>query len=230
MREKKIRGHKKIWKDIENWRLDNLDLNLADYLLNERDRYYAKIRVSPWSGITLTNSEIPQPHRMTKHKILNGLLDIYDNWKKQLDQIGQPYYLKIWLFEPRFSQSQVVCAIGESIDYYKSIFFEPEKGKNLNLVQYGQVKNRLQDFSWECRLDEDQYDENEVGSPELYATRQDYEETKVWFEKLIKKKHRTYKFKAPIGDAVEAYLFKRGYVWLGGKCLQVTGGFAQAGV
>jgi hypothetical protein len=184
MREKKIRGHKKIWKDIENWRLDNLDLNLADYLLNERDRYYAKIRVSPWSGITLTNSEIPQPHRMTKHKILNGLLDIYDNWKKQLDQIGQPYYLKIWLFEPRFSQSQVVCAIGEGIDYYKSIFFEPEKGKNLNLVQYGQVKNRLQDFSWECRLDEDQYDENEVGSPELYATRQDYEETKVWFEKL----------------------------------------------
>ena len=217
MRKKKIRGHKKIWKDIENWRLDNLDLNLTDYLLNERDRYYAKIRVRPWSGITLTNSEIPQPKRMTKRKILNGLLDIYDDWKKQLDQLGQPYYLKIWLFEPRFSESQVVCAVGDNIDYYENTFFEPEVNKNLNLACYGQLKNRLLNYSWDCRLDEDHYSNDEVGTPELYTTRQDYEETKVWFEKLLKKKHRTYKFKEPIGNAIESYSFKRGCVWLGGQ-------------
>jgi len=217
MREKKIRGHKKIWKDIENWHLDNLNLNLTDYLLNERNRYYAKIRVRPWNGITLTNSKIPQPNRMAKRKILNGLLDIYDDWKKQLDQLGQPYYLKIWLFEPRFSESQVVCAVGDSIDYYENTFFEPEVKKNLNLVCYGQLKNRLYNYNWDCRLDEDHYSNDEVGTPELYATRQEYEETKVWFEKLLKKKHRTYKFEKPIGDTIESYSFKRGYVWLGGQ-------------
>ncbi|MDR0477309.1 MAG: hypothetical protein LBH14_05165 [Desulfobulbaceae bacterium] len=171
-----------------------------------------KLEFTAWSGITLTNSEIPQPQRMTKHKILNGLLDIYDDWKKQLDQLGQPYYMKIWLLEPRFSQSQVVCAIGDSIDYYKNIFFEPETGKNLNFAYYGQIKNRLHNYNWDCRLDEDHYSSNEVGDPELYATRQEYEETKIWFEKLLKKKHRTHN-----SNAVELYSYKRGYVWVGGQ-------------
>jgi len=92
MRQKKIRGHNRIWNEIENWRLDNLDLNLTDYLLNERDRYYARISVHPWSGPSLTNSVIPQPTGKTKQKMLNGLLDIYEGWKNQLDKLGQPYY------------------------------------------------------------------------------------------------------------------------------------------
>ncbi|MBE0640389.1 MAG: hypothetical protein IH599_00025, partial [Bacteroidales bacterium] len=147
MRKKKIRGHKRRWKEIENWRLDNLDLNLTDYLLNERDRYYAKIRVHPWSGLSLTNSMTPEPTRKTKQKILKGLLDIYEDWKNQLDKLGQPYYLKIWLFEPRFSQSQVVCAIGNNVDFYENTFFKPEKNKVLNADNYGELKGRLESFN-----------------------------------------------------------------------------------
>ncbi len=217
MKQRKIRGHRRRWKNIENWRLDNLDLSLNDYLLNERDRYYAKIRVHPWSGLSLTNSEIPQPTGKTKQKILNGLLDIYEDWKKQLDKLGQPYYLKIWLFEPRFSQSQVVCAIGEDVEFYENTFSKPEIDKKINLSIYRQLKERLQNFSWEHRLDEDHYDNSEVGNPELYATRQDYEETKIWFSKLLKKPHQTYKFKEPIGNATESYSFRRGDIWLGGQ-------------
>ena len=217
MRKKKIRGYKRRWKDIENWRLDNLDLNLTDYLLNEQDRYSAKIRVHPWSGISVTNSVIIEPRGATKCIIINILLDIYDDWKKQLDQLGQPYYLKIWLFEPRFSKSQVVCAIGDNIDYYENTFFEPETNEKSNLVNYGQLKNRLCNYSWDCRLDEDYYFNNEVGSPEDYATQQDYEEYKIWFEKLIKKEHRIYKLQEHDEERTEMYMFKRGYVWLGGQ-------------
>ena len=216
MRKKKIRGHKRRWKNIENWRLDNLDLNLADYLLNEQDYYYAKIRVHPWSGISVTNSIIPVPKGITKYKIINGLLDVYDDWKKQLDQLGQPYYLKIWLFEPRFSLSQVVCAIGNSITCYENTFFNPEANEKLNFVHYGQLKNRLSNYSWDCRLDEDHYFNNEIGSPEDYATQQDYEECKVWFEKLLKKEYRIYKLQEQNEKRTELYSFKRGYVWLGG--------------
>jgi len=215
MRKEKIRGHKRRWKDIENWRLDNLGLNLTDYLLNERDYYYAKIRVHPWSGISLGNSEIPQPTRKTKQKMLSGLLDIYDDWKKQLDQLGQPYYLKIWIFEPRFKQSQVVCAVGERMDYYENLFYQPETSKTFIPAFYGELKNRLQNFTWECRLDEDHFDNGSVCSPEMYATRQDYEEDKIWFNRLLKKTHRTEKLKEPIGETTELYSFKRGIVWLG---------------
>tara|TARA_R110001592_G_C13175399_1_gene750262 strand:+ start:3975 stop:4628 length:654 start_codon:yes stop_codon:yes gene_type:complete len=217
VKTKKIRGHKRRWKEIESWRLDNLDLNLTDYLLNERDRCYSKIRVHPWSGISLTNSITPKPTRKTKQKILKGLLDIYEDWKSQLDKLGQPYYLKIWLFEPRFSQSQVVCAIGDSVDFYENTFFKPDESKKLNPEKYGQLQDEIENFNWEYRLDEDHFDNSELGDPELYATLADYEEDKKWFEKMLKKPHRTTKFKEPIGEATESYSFKKGDVWLGEK-------------
>ena len=215
MRKKKIRGHKRKWKDIENWRLDHLGLDLTDYLLNRQGYDYAKIRVYPWNGIVLQNSEIPQPKGKTKQKILNGLLDIYDDWKKQLDQLGQTYYLKLWLFEPRFSFSQVVCAIGDRIDYYEKLFYQPETSKKFSSVCYGQLKKRFQNFTWEYRLDEDHFENNFVSNPEMYATRQDYEDDIIWFEKMLKKPHRTEKFKEAIGETTEMYSFKRGIVWLG---------------
>ena len=149
--------------------------------------------------------------------MLNGLLDIYEDWKNQLDKLGQPYYLKIWLFEPRFSQSQVVCAVGENVDFYENTFFKPEERKNLNKNNYGKLKERLESFNWDYRLDEDHFDNTEVGEPEIYASKQDYEDTKKWFAKLLIKPHRTHKFKEPIGDATESYSFKRGDLWLGGQ-------------
>jgi hypothetical protein len=217
VRQKKIRGHNRRHKQIDIWRLDNLSLDLTDYLLNQHDRYYAKIRVHPWSGLSLTNSVIPEPTGKTKQKMLNGLLDIYEEWKKQLDKLGQPYYLKVWLFEPRFSQSQVVCAIGNNVNFYKSTFYKPDRNKVIQLDNYGSLKTKLSKFNWDYRLDEYHYDNTEVGQPEIYASRQDYEETKTWFDKLLKKPHRTYKFKEPIDDIIESYSFKRGDIWLGGQ-------------
>jgi hypothetical protein len=216
VRQKKIRGHYRRYKQIHNWRLDNLSIDLTDYLLNERDRYYAKIRVHPWSGISLTNSATPQPTGKTKQKILNGLFDIYDNWKSQLDKLGQPYYLKIWLFEPRFSQSQVVCSIGDNVDFYENTFYKPSIDKTIQLENYGCLKAKLSKLEWDYRLDEDHYDNNEVGEPDFFASKKDYEETKKWFDKLLKKPHRIFKYNEPIGDITELYSFKRGDIWLGG--------------
>ena len=217
MRQKKIRGHNRRHKQINKWRLDNLSLDLTDYLTNQRDRYYAKIRVHPWSGLSLTNSVTPEPTGKTKQKMLNGLLDIYEDWKKQLDQLGQPYYLKVWLFEPRFSQSQVVCAIGDNVDFYENTFFKPDNEKTIQLDSYGTIKSKLSKLNWDYRLDEDHYDNTEVGEPVIYASRQDYEDTVKWFDKLLKKPHRTHKFIEPIGETTESYSFKRGDLWLGGQ-------------
>jgi hypothetical protein len=214
MRTKKIRGHRRRHKQIDNWRLDNLSIDLKDTLLNGSDRHYVKIGVHPWSGISITNSAIPEPTGKTKRKILTGLVDIYNNWKEQLNKLGQPFYLKIWLFEPRFSQSQVVCAIGDNIDFYKNTLFKPDSNKELTLDKYG-PSSGLNKLTWDYRLDEDQYDNCTVGEPGQYASRQDYEETEKWFKRILKKSHRTTKLKESIGDIVEYYSFRRGDLWLG---------------
>lgn len=219
MRQKKIRGHKRRWKTIENWRLDNLNFDLPDFLLKKRDRNYEKIGVHPWSGLSLTNSIVPEPNGKTKQKILNGLLDIYDDWKNQLDKLRQPYYLKIWLYEPRFSQSQIVCAIGENIDFYSNTFFKQEKTEYLNIDNYGVLNSRLENFVWEARLDEDFIDNVAIGEPENYASIQDFEESKKWFEKMLLKKHRKFVLENSTVVDFECYGFEKGIVWLGERKL-----------
>jgi hypothetical protein len=191
-----------------------LSIDLKDYLLNGVTDIILKIRVHPWSGISITRSEIPQPTGKTKRKILSGLVDIYNNWKEQLNKLGQPYYLKIWLFEPRFSHSQVVCAIGDSIGFYKNSFFKPDNEKELVLQNYGPSLG-LNKLTWDYHLDEDHYDNCEIGEPGQYASRQDFEETERWFNRILKKPHRTTKLKEPVGDIMESYSFRRGDLWLG---------------
>jgi len=165
----------------------------------------------------VTNSKIPVPNGKTKTKIINGLIDIYDSWKIKLDKLGEPFYLKIWLFEPRLTNSQVVCAIGDCLDFYDNTFYKPQYSKNLKAQNYGRLEKQISEFSWDYRLDEEHFDNSEPGSPEFYATLEDYEEDKMWFQKMLKKPHRVTKYDQPLGEATESYSFKKGAIWLGEK-------------
>jgi len=210
MKFQKIRGHNRRHKAIEQWRLENLELRLD--LLEKFGYQYIKIRIRPWSGLSLIGSIVPLPRGKTKLLMLNGLVDIYNSWKTQLEKFGQPYYLKIWLFEPRFSKSQVVCAVGERIDYYENLFLENDDVRELRRGNYGYLKSKLDNLNWELRIDEDHIDDDAVGEPELYSNYRDYIETKKWFHKLMKKPHRTRKY----SNGAEFYSFDKGDVWLGG--------------
>jgi hypothetical protein len=216
MRVRKIRGHKRRWKQIQSWKNSNLNLDL-DYI-KEYERDYTKIRIHPWSGLSLKNSTYPEPKRQTKLKMLNGLFDIYDQWKNQLDKLGKPYYLKIWLYDNRFSMSQIVCATGEYVDFYAKTFNKSEKEEQIKSNKYkAQLQPRIEIFNWECHLDEDHFDNTDLGQPDDYETIEEYLESKIWFEKLMKKPHKTVKFKEPIGDAIESYSFEKGKIWIGEK-------------
>ncbi len=209
MKTKKIRGHKRIWNDIEKWRNANLKLDLENLKQNERD--YVKIWIHPFSGISLTNSQIPEPKTETKKRILNGLLDIYESWKNQLDKLNEPYYLKVWIFEPRFSKSQVVCSIGNSIDFYQNTFNSTENVREFKNDFGGIIKNRIENFNWECKLDEDFLFSNDIGNPEDYENKKEYLEDKKWFNKRLKKKHIT----KTLRDGTNSYAFEIGNVWIG---------------
>lgn len=75
----------------------------------------------------------------------------------------------------------------------------------------------MAEFNWDYRLDEDHFDDSEVGEPDDFENETDYLEHKKWFDNMLKKPHRTFKFKKPIGNATESYSFHKGTVWLGEK-------------
>lgn len=213
MRQRKIRGQKRRHQQIEAWRLENLDLRLD--LIEEYKKDHVNIRVHPWCDISITDSVFPEPKGKTKQLMLNGLIDIYHSWKEQLDALGKPYYLKLWLFEQRFSKSQVVCAVGEKMEYYENIFYKPKGEKAFVSENFKHLKYRLDKFNWEHSLDEDYYNNGEFKSPELYPSEEYFEQEKRWFRKLLTKPHRTVVLDSPIGEVTELYFFKRGDLWVG---------------
>lgn len=212
----KIRGHKRIWRKIEQWILNSKNINI-NYLIS-RERDYVKFRVFPWIGITRlkVRSTISEPKSKTKQKILDGLFEIYDSWKIELDKLDEPYYLKIWLYEERFSSSQIVCAIRDEIHFYDNTFSKPEITKEIDKSKFGNNK-KLDNYNWELRLDEDIYDNSFIGEPSDYRSAEDYLASKNWFEKMLLKNHRKYTPENPTEDYFELYAFEKGKVWLGEK-------------
>lgn len=213
MRKKKLRGHKRIWKDIEIWRNNNLKLDIE--YLKTRQRDHVKIWVSPYCDYTMLNSEFPQPKGETRKKILKGLIDIYTEWKKQLDELGQPYYLKIWLNDPYFSESQVVCAIGDFLTFYDSTFFTPDKDYATKVE--AQKKNLPEGLNWECRWDESHFNDQELGEPSDYYSEEDYTQAKTDFAGKLRKNPRTQIVTNKEGVTTTYYSIKVGHVWLGSQ-------------
>jgi len=214
MKKIKIRGFKRRLKLLETWRLKELNFCLSEYLINNNYRN-SDILVHPWCDISIVNSCFPEPKGKIKQKMLEGLLDIFENWKNQLEKMGKPYYLKIWIFEPRFSRSQVVCAIGDKIDYYENRFFKPPNQKILDLSKYPKNKINLEKLNWTYYWDEDELDESSIGPPENWNNFNEYLENKIWYYKQLKKAHRTSNFINQEGQSNEYYSFFKGHLWIG---------------
>jgi hypothetical protein len=161
MTELRIRGWRRRRRAVARWRSEELDLDLPSLLIAERR--CAKIDVSPWSDLSLKRSAVPEPEGKIKLLMLASLLDIFDGWERRLEELGRPYYLGIWLFEPRCSRSQVVCAIGDRLHFYDRVFREAEGASSLCPGSYGGLRDRLARLSWRRYLDEDYLERGDPG-------------------------------------------------------------------
>ncbi len=53
---------------------------------------------------------------------MDALIEICESWKRDLEENGCDYYLKIWIFKKDFMSSQVVVSINEMIDFYSNTY------------------------------------------------------------------------------------------------------------
>jgi hypothetical protein len=216
-RIKKIRGHKKIQKRIQNWIEQNRTININDFLANKY--CYAYVSFNPYFNISINNNNISEPKKETRKQIILGLEEIYNNWKIELDKLNQTYFLKIYLFEPRISKSQVICAIGkEKIEYYENYFSTIKSNKRKSYFQ-----NMLSDeFSWLTSSDNDIYSEKVLLNPEFYnEAKGDSKHSKKLLKKLKKKYIKVedkswYGFKEDI-ETDYFYYVPKGILNIGGK-------------
>tara|TARA_B100001765_G_scaffold169734_1_gene112695 strand:- start:300 stop:938 length:639 start_codon:yes stop_codon:yes gene_type:complete len=212
VRYKKIRGLKRKVANIQNWINEYLKLNVKH--LKEHKYEYTKVYVDPWGNLTLTDSQIPEPKGKAKKEILNGLEKIYDSWKTELDKLNKPYYLKIWLYEPRISKSQVVCAIEDKIEYYQNIFEKADFKENKSSF----TKQLSSDFNWQPKVDEEPYWESELLWPiDQYERTEDCYSDRRFLSKLKKGNFKNKEIDNPNGNKDTIYFLPKGKIWVGEK-------------
>ncbi len=210
MRYKKIRGHSRIQQNIQKWIDYNIDLDIER--LKEFNYQYERINILPWINQPVTKSQLSEPNGCTKNMILDGLEIIYDNWKSQLEKLDQPYYLKIWLNEPRITKSEVVCGINENIVKFENSFSKINcEENNSNFITY-----LSSDFKWECADDEDFIFEGLV-SQENYLYLDEFFSERRLLNKAIKKGYRNKIVENSSGEKEKIYFIPKGKIWIGGK-------------
>ena len=210
---KKIRGNKRRIKQIENWKIGSLKIDV-DYL-EKTNKDYVKFRVFPWNPIAISIHNYPNPKGKIRKKIIESFFDIYESWNIQLKETGKPFFLKVWIFEPDIYNSQVVCAINDKIEYYENIFHKPEIEKNIAKSELDKISKRINDFNWSYRVEEYPIFENEY-LRENYTSDKDYLEEQKWLKSELKKPYREIK-QVREGITEKIFLIKGSEVWLGVK-------------
>lgn len=123
------------------------DLDI-DYL-NKYHKHYVKMWISPFYNLynyndTKVGKKNP-PTRFCK-EILYHLIEIYLEWERRLERNAEPYYLRLWIGDPEFIDSQIVTANHDNIEYYENLFMKDEEYKEF---PYQDVHPRLNEFTWE---------------------------------------------------------------------------------
>lgn len=126
---------------------------------------------------------------LIRKKIIQLLFEIHDEWKIELDKLNKPYYLAIWLCEPRLLLSEVVCGIDERMDKYENHFFtNSNKSNPIKTDKYGKLNIRFEEFSWERKVAFEVYTNTDYGWPkEHYQNESDYYKNRKFFKRVLPK-------------------------------------------
>lgn len=189
---KKVRGWKRRLRQLERFRLAHRTLDVEG--LRQSHYEYVKIRLDPWSRLGGRN-----PPVWFRRRILAALMDIHDAWRAELEGLGEPYYLEIWLFHPDFHRSQVVAAMDWRMEHYENVFPPAPAAAPRPPALYDDRAYDLDRFAWRPGTEVNVY----MASPgELDAdTAADFERRASIIEQ------------AANGDTL--YFFEQGTVWQG---------------
>jgi hypothetical protein len=212
VKQKKIRGLRRRQKELNRWRGFHKELNTER--LRENGYVYAKAKFGPWANLF---TETPYPSGYRK-QLFSNLIEFYFNWKRTLDKDFEQYYLKIWLFYPRFIDSQVVAAIGDKVEYYESLFGIEQQEKAFPVSAFNHELANIARFDWQTSIDEDYYSETEFTDVDIstYRDPKDYYADQRFYRSLLEEN-------VPFGlikneqTGKEERLFrkKRGGLWIG---------------
>jgi hypothetical protein len=90
------------------------------------------------------------------------MMDVYLAWYEKMKKENGDFYLKIWLYDPHFINSQIVVAYKDCFEFYDQTFVKRKEHKEFPYDKFLSLKEKLEQFNWELHIDTDYYDENDL--------------------------------------------------------------------
>jgi hypothetical protein len=201
--KKKIRGWKRRLRKIESWkqRVINLDM---DHLTNYQ-RDYAKLWIHPFYTIPRRN-----PPVWYNRILLKTMLEVYQSWHEYLSKLNEKFYLKLWIYDPHFINSQIVAAYEECLHYYDQTFDVPNQEKQFPYHKYTYLSEKLEMFDWQLHIDSDIYTESDLIDNIQRGWTSESE-----FKAIKGKAYKVQTIRLSDRDTDKTYSVKVGDVWVG---------------
>ena len=194
--KKKVRGWRRQIEALDVLKRRNLTINEA--WLRSHRMVYAKLQIHPWNKLVKRNPPI-----WYRRLFIRTLLEIHDSWAQQLEAIGEPYYLTLWLYHPRFFKTELLAQLSDDPDYYDKLHNRRiETPPPLDL--YAHPDYDLTAFDWQGYIDDDivcEIDGSAYMTPEHIAQyrKNAYDEGTSTVTKSV----------------YRLFFFKKGKVWVG---------------
>ncbi|WP_419465960.1 hypothetical protein [Bacillus spongiae] len=153
--KKKIRGWKRHKRKIERWKHDAINLNMDN--VRDYQRTYVKLWIHPFYALIRRN-----PPVWYNRLLLDAMLDVYLVWYQKMKQENENFYLKIWLYDPHFINSQIVVAYKDCLNFYDKTFDKREEYKPFPYEKFPSLKDKLEQFEWESCIETVSYDETDL--------------------------------------------------------------------
>lgn len=155
---KKIRGWKRRIRQLDSWGKWILKPNLAHY--HRGDCTYERCTLYPFYML-----EKRHPPLWFYKLMIARFIDAYYSWDSVFKEMGEPYDLLLWLYDPSFIRSEIVCYKGERRGFaWESTIIRPFSYKKFASIAYD-----INAFEWILADEENIYFESELEDEGLKA-------------------------------------------------------------
>ena len=145
---KKIRGWKRRVKHISAWG----EFIKQPYLKNFNkvgDYTYERSIIDPFYRFVKR-----QPPLWFYKIIITKFIFAYYEWKKAFDELGIPYDLQVWLYEPAYIRSKIICYAVKNNGDKITFAWESDTQKPFPYYKFANNDNSLKQFEWLLTDDE----------------------------------------------------------------------------
>jgi hypothetical protein len=199
--KKKIRGWKRRIRQVEQWGESIKQPYLNYFVSDHGSRTYERCYLRPFYSLDKRH-----PPLWFYKLILSKFVNAYFEWEKVFAKLGQPYDLQLWLYDPAYIRSEIICYKMDEGGERKRFVWEADHPSPFPHDKFASPLYDLRQFDWIQSEDADIFFEGDL----------EFEETTA--EILLADGYR-----AKVQQGTEVYYAKKvGDIWIGRRRGRVT--------